>query len=263
MNGAGFGGWFAVRQALRIGSQPPFVLPLSANGWGHLGNVSLKSYGSHMSDRVIAKRIDPFEASLRFLLVIVFPKSSSKNFPLALNIAEGAEQFGVAEINRKPIYFVCFGNSQADAGRAIALLDYVRTWKGVQIFSRGRLLQSSYSVEQVLNSFLEAQSCRDPTAHCHSVIDDPFSEEIEEKGLSLSIQVVERPPIKYEIEIKRFSFPCKFLLHRFRFQKEHPATAQDQIQAAAVSQGCDWCPNFNPDNWKQVGVRKIVKEYFL
>ena len=108
-----------------------------------------------------------------------------------------------------------------------------------------------------------AQSCRDPTAHCHSVIDDPFSEEIEEKGLSLSIQVVERPPIKYEIEIKRFSFPCKFLLHRFRFQKEHPATAQDQIQAAAVSQGCDWCPNFNPDNWKQVGVRKIVKEYFL
>lgn len=216
-----------------------------------------------MSDRAIAERMDPFEASLRFLLVIVFPKSSSKNFSLALNIAEGAKQFGVSKVGGKPIYFACFGKNQVDVGRAIAVLDYVRTWKGVQIFSGGRLLLNTYGIEQVLSCFLKAQSCKDPSAHCHSIIDDPFSDEIEDESLSISIHASEHPPLIQEIEIKRFLFPCNFLLQRFRLQKEHPATVENQIQAAAVSQGCDWCPNFNQDDWKQVGVRKIVKEHFI
>ena len=215
-----------------------------------------------MSIKEIVTRVDPFEASLRFLLVVVFSKSNSKNFPLALNIAEGATQFAVADINGRPTYFACFGKNQADAGRAVALLDYVRAWKGVQIFSRGKLLQSPYHVVEVLNCFLESQSCRDSSAHCHKVIDDPFSEEVDEMGLSFSIRLTDQPSLKHEVEIDRFTFPCQLLLHRFRFQKDHPATPEDQIQAAAVRQGCDWCPNFDPDNWNKIGTRKAVKEFF-
>jgi len=215
-----------------------------------------------MTNTEIATRVDPFDASLKFLLVIVFPKSTSKNFPLALSISEGASKFAVADINGKPTYFVCFGSNASDAGRALAVLDYVQGWKGVQIFSKGKILQSTYLVSEVLKCYMDSQSCRDYTAHCYKIIDDPFSEEVESSGLSFSISIVEKPSIKQEIEIDRYSFPCKFLHNRFRFQKNHPASIEDQIQAGAVSQGCDWCPNFNPDNWKKVGVKKVLKEFF-
>jgi len=215
-----------------------------------------------MSNKSLTKRIDPFDASLKFLLVIVFPKSTSKNFPLAVSISEGAEQFAVAEINGKPTYFVCFGSNASDAGRALAVLDYVQGWKGVQIFSKGKVLQNSYIVSEVLKCYMESQSCRDYTAHCLVIIDDPFSEEVDSSGLSFSISIVEKPSIKKEVEIDRFSFPCARLFRRFRFQKNHPASTEDLIQAGAVSQGCDWCPNFDSDNWKKVGVKKVVKEFF-
>lgn len=215
-----------------------------------------------MKGKEISKRIDPFEASLRYILVIVFPKSSSKNFALATNIAEGAAQFAVAEINGKPTYFVCFSSNQTDVGRALALLDYVQSWKGTQIFSKGKILQNSYRVHEVLSCYLDSQSCRDYTAHCHQIIDDPFSEEIEDRSMSFSISIAEKPPLKHEVEINRYSFPCRYLFHRFRFQKNHPASEEDQIQASAVSQGCEWCPNFNPDHWKKVGVKKVLKEFF-
>ena len=215
-----------------------------------------------MSNNEIAKRIDPFDASLKFLLVVIFPKSTSKNFPLALSISEGAEQFAVANINGKPTYFVCFASNASDAGRALAILDYVQNWKGVQIFSRGRMLHNSYSASEVLRCYTDSQSCRDYSAHCFKIIDDPFSEEVDKSGLSLSISIVEKPSLKHEIEIDRFSFPCQNLFHSFGFQRDHPASVEDLIQAGGVSQGCDWCPNFNPNNWKKVGVKKVLKEFF-
>jgi|TARA_R100000049_G_C1956766_1_gene114019 hypothetical protein len=215
-----------------------------------------------VTGKQLEKLIDPFDASLQHMLVLVFPRSTSKNFPLVLNIAEGAEQYAVAEINGKPTYFVCFGANQSDAGRAIAILDYVRTWKGVQVFSRGKLLQNSYHVGQVLNCYLESQACRDYQAHCHKVIDDPFSEEVEDRGLSLSIRFMDRLSLKHEVEMGRYLFPCQFLFHRFMFQKDHPSSPADQIQASAVKNGCDWCPNFEPDRWEKVGTRKIFKEFF-
>ena len=59
-----------------------------------------------MTEKQLANRVDPFDASLRYMLVLVFPKSTSKNFPLVLNIAEGAEQYAVSDINGKPTYFI-------------------------------------------------------------------------------------------------------------------------------------------------------------
>jgi len=215
-----------------------------------------------MTGTEITKLIDPFDASLKFLLVVVFSKSSSKNFPLVLSIAEGANQYSIADINGKPTYFVCFSSDKSDAGRAIALLDYVQGWKGVQIFSKGRLLLNTYRVSEVLNCFMDTQSCRDQTAHCYKIIDNPFSNEAEDRGMSFSISIVDKPSIKHEVEIDRYSFPCNHLFHRHRFQADHPASVEDQIQASAVSQGCDWCPNFDPDNWKKVGVKKVLKDYF-
>ena len=33
------------------------------------------------------------------------------------------------------------------------------------------------------------------------------------------------------------------------------ASPQDQIQAAAVKEGCAWCPSFDPAGFRKIGIR--------
>lgn len=209
------------------------------------------------------QQIEPFSESFSSLLVVLFSKSSSQNFPLALNIAKGAKKYAETVVDGKTTYGVCFGDNQVDAARAIAFLAYAASWKGVQIFSQGKLVPSSYHIVEVLNCYLKSQSCRDSKAHCQTVIDDPFNTEIDKsRGLSVSVMIVDKPTIKQEVEIDRYVFPCKHLYRRFSFQVDHPASIEDQIEASAVDFGCNWCPNFDADSWKKIGTKTVLKEFF-
>lgn len=206
--------------------------------------------------------IDPFKESVGSLIVVVFPKSGSKNFPLALSIAQGANRYAVTEIGGTQMHIASFARNQADAGRASALLDYIGGWKGVMMFSCGKVILNTYSIAQIIDCYLEACACRDIKAHCQRIIDDPFSPEDQYVHMSISIRLAEKPPIKQEVKIYRYVFPCKQLLSLFIFQKDHPSSVQDQIQAAGVGRGCDICPHFSPDDFKVVGDRTIVKDFF-
>lgn len=206
--------------------------------------------------------VDFFGESLANLLVVAFPKSSSKNFAFALSLAMGASKYGIMTVDGKPMHVACFARTQADAARASTFLSYASGWKGTLIFSAGKLVQSSYQVSQVLSCYLESCSCRDSRAHCQTIIDDPFSREVRDMSFSISIRLVENPPPKQEVKIDRYSFPCKLLYPYFRFQADHPASHQDQIQAAGVQRGCDVCPHFNPDDFRVVGEKTVLKDFF-
>lgn len=205
--------------------------------------------------------IDPFQESINALIVVAFPKSSSKNFSFALAIAQGASKYSIAEIGGSKMHFAIFEKKQADAGRASALLSYVAGWKGVMVFSNGKLVSNNYMLSEVISCYLESCSCRDSKAHCQKVIDDPFSDEVADMSMSFSIRLVEEPVVKKAVDVDRYAFPCKLLFNRFQFQKDHPSSPQDQIQAAGVKHNCDICPNFYPDDFKRVGVRTILKDY--
>ena len=206
------------------------------------------------------ENIDPFQESMNCLIVIVFPKSSSKNFEFALNLAQGASKYNITEISGKHMHFAAFSKNQADAGRAMALLEYISSWKGTMLFSGGKLIQTGWHVSQVIGCYLESCSCRDSKAHCNTIIDDPFINTVQ--NMSMSISILARPALKKELKIDRYAFPCKYLYSYYRFEKDHPSSPQDQIQAAAVSKGCDICPHFNPDDFKIVGSRTILKDFF-
>lgn len=218
-----------------------------------------------MNINELEKHIDPFDSSLDYLLIIVFSKSSSKNFSLVLSAANGAKKLLKTNIGGLETYFVCFGKDRIDTERAITILDYVYNWKGIQVFSKGRLLKDLYRVKDVLNCYLNSIICRDYKAHCFTIIDDPFSEI--KRGLTLTIPIKINiptnkniPQLKKRNEIKRFSFPCTYVFPYTRFQKDHPSKAEDQIQASAVAMCCDWCPNFNADNWQKVGFEEILED---
>ncbi len=66
----------------------------------------------------------------------------------------------------------------------------------------------------------------------------------------------------HQVEVDRYVFPCSFLKARFRFQTDHPASPQDQIQAAAVKESCAWCPHFDPAGFRKSGVRRASVPVF-
>jgi hypothetical protein len=201
--------------------------------------------------------IDPAAASNDALLVILFFKSRSASFPFVVGICQNASRYGVFTFQGRPMHVAVFGRTKADAERASAVLKYAFGWRGVLIYAKGKLISVGWPVLEVVNCLQEAYSCRDRKAHCFKVIDDPFAEVRAHRDPHISIRLepepsVSRPTMKMRIEQTHYIFPCKYLYSRFSFQKGHPSSFEDQIQAGAVRQGCDFCPLFSPDDFQRM-----------
>ncbi len=184
-------------------------------------------------------------------------------YPLAVNIAQGAAKYAELEVSRKPVHLAAFAKTRDEANRALALMGYVSGWKTTQVFAGGRLMQKPYAVKQILECYLEASACRDRTAHCHRVIDDPYDRQLDPDldGFTIRLSTAPEPP-RQRVEIDRYLFPCSLLKDRFRFQVDHPASPEDQIQAGAVGSGCDWCPFFDPRDYRRIGTRVASRAVF-
>jgi len=213
-------------------------------------------------DQDIALKIDPEKASIDNLLAMSFSKSTSTVYPIVVNIAQGAMAYDEIEAAKKTIHFVVFDKTEKDAGRALTILRYAEGWKGIQVFTNGIMAQSLWKVSEVLKCYLEACACNDWRAHCQEIIDDPYNnvlkkhhESIRSRRLSVDITYKKgiQPP-KQGIKVARYLFPCTYVHANFHFKTDHPSTPEDQIQAWAIHQGCDWCPHFDPANYKEVGT---------
>ncbi len=206
--------------------------------------------------RALAESIDPLSGSRAGLLAVSFAKSPAEAYPLAVHVAQGAARYAEVEIGKQKVHFVAFAKTPEDAARALALLHYVSGWNTTQVFAAGKLVANAYGVAEVLECYLQASACRDRRAHCHTVLDDPYDAEGagDPEGFTVRL-ALDASPFSKRVEIDRYLFPCSFLKPRFRFQTDHPASPQNQIQAAAVKEGCAWCPYFDPAGFRKSGVR--------
>ena len=209
-----------------------------------------------------AKAIDPLKASLNALLVIVFPATASKNYQMVLSIAHGASQYCEVTMSKSVTHLVVFSKTKEDAGRAVAILELVSGWKGAFFFVDGCISKQSWHIADVLKCYIKSTACDDPKAHCYEVIDDPVSKKPVTLG-GLSINILATPPLKKEVVIDRYVFPCQYLLSRgFRFQVDHPSDFEKQIQAGAVFHGCHICPNCIPSEYKKNGEKIVLQNVF-
>lgn len=197
-----------------------------------------------------ATTVDPVKDSFTHLLTISFAKTNSRHYALAVNFMEGASKYGAQPIGSTIVHFAAFSKTKEDASRALAVLGYIQGWSTTQVFSNGRLLGHASRVIDVLRCYLESLACNDHRAHCFKVISDPFSETA--PGMTTFVQISLNEPPKPVKDVDRYIFPCSRLNQWYALQRGHPSSAVDQIQAAGVRYECDWCPNFNPQDFKKV-----------
>ncbi len=217
-----------------------------------------------MSDsNEIVKLSDPLAESVGNLVVVTFPKSTSKNYPLAVHIAKGAHIYRGDLVDGVLINYAVFSKNREQACRTQGLLDYISEWKGIQVFIDGRLEKDIIQINRVLICYLKASACEDWQAHCFKVIDDPFGEEITNNEMSLIIRITDKPAApKRAVDIDQYIFPCALIYRKKLLQANHPSSIEDQIQAVAVQNGCSWCPYFDSSNFRKSGVRHIQKDFF-
>lgn len=195
--------------------------------------------------------LDPCELSKEWLVVGMFLQSSSPKYKEAVSLAGSASFFKQLLIEGRQINVVGFNKTQKDISKFMTLQGLVYNWKGTRFFAGGRPLVNPYSCNETLNCYLLSLSCRNYEAYCWKIIDHPF---YRSAGFSITIA----PKGTLSEEQKRgprpnpvLLVPCK-RLEAYRLSQHHPASIPDLIQAMAVELNIDWCPNFKPDETKEI-----------
>jgi hypothetical protein len=149
--------------------------------------------------------LEPYSAG--FLLLVLFPDSRSKNLPLALEIARGAREYREGELDGATLHLAGFGRDPDQVARSRALLRVVGAWRGTQVFGGGRRLVSAWNADELLACYAAALAIQPREAHCH---------------------VGEHP--------------CRLLEAHTRPFFVGGRSPGEQLAAAAVRRGVEWCP---------------------
>ena len=199
--------------------------------------------------------IDPINDSLRFALVLCFGPSTAAGYPTAVLHARRLKNYTEHRDAGTLTHYCCICATRAELARAAAIIDLLRLIRSLSVYANGSPVGNLHHLTAVLRCYLQAEACRDHTAHCH-VVDEqrhPYGGAF----VTLRVDLAARPRTGPPEVIPRYLFPCALLHGRFRLQPGHPAEPTDQIQAAGVKQGCHLCPHFRPEDYREIGPRVI------
>lgn len=180
--------------------------------------------------------IDPQKESVEGLIGVIFSKSRSSKYEIAVAIAKTAKLYGEMKIGKTILHYAVFGKNKAEASKAVAVVGDVKDWKNTKLFARGRLLERHYNVDAVLKCYLNSLEIENCEAHCHFIYDDMAD------AITIPMQVH-----------GRYRVPCRMIQGFVREVVRNPvAGPEDSIQSAAVRRGSFWCPHFDPRKFQAI-----------
>jgi hypothetical protein len=186
---------------------------------------------------------DLLTLSSRHLIAVAFFKSTSKTYGLAVSFAKQAELYGEKILGRRTQHFAVFGRSRAQAAAALAFMEQGGYWKGTLLFADGQLLSyvNRHSIIETIRCYVKSGATRDPKSYCVT-------------------------PYKNYESNRTHLVPCR-LIHGKTIDGspyglediDDVLDVQDYLLGVAAHRGCQWCPNFNPENHQRLGKTPSAK----
>lgn len=191
-----------------------------------------------------------FDQTSDALMVVLFAKTASPYYKLAVNIAEGATQYAALDLSGLPVHVCRFGKTAEQAARCVSLMGYTRSWASTQVFAAGRLIDGRLDeAMETLRCYQNGCASADSRAHCQRVAAGVLvGQPVQRWSTNIVFSIVEgvHKPAP-ELPAQRLVFPCKRILRDQCLDPDHPATLNDQLQALAVEHEAAWCPLFDAD----------------
>jgi len=183
--------------------------------------------------------LQPFDPSFKGLIIFAFPKSSSKYFDSALEIAKYAKYYCENIMLGQKYFFCGFDYSPLQVQSAMALHNYTSGWKGVHLFINN-ILREQYWVQNTLECYLKSLMTREPKYYC----------------CSISNKFIYN-------DSRNWIHPCRLVLLQQTYYKltiNNEIPLKDQIFAQAIRDKCEWCPSLNLDNLKPINHENSIKD---
>ncbi len=196
-------------------------------------------------------------SSFRYPLVICFGKSTCAGYPTAVLHARLTKNYREHREAGALTHYCCISKMHEEFARAAAIIELLRLSRSLSVYADGSPVGNLHHLTAVLNCYLQAERCNDPTAHCHVVEEEQRPQVGVFVTLRVPIDWNERPRRGPPDVIPRHIFPCALLHTGFRLQRGHPAEVADQIQAAGVKRGCHICPHFRPQDYREIAPRVV------
>ena len=181
--------------------------------------------------------VDVYRESDQKLLLLI-PKSRSKNYGVAIKIAVKLQSYQAAVDGQ--LFTICLVDllSARDCELAKNVAELASNWKGFSIIYKGQTLSNFYAATTVLPCIKNAIQCNNPQANC--------LERIQETRFIKNHPYFGPKLVKFDIVV-----PCKQAAFAF-YDHLIGIPINDQYQAYAVERGVNWCPFFDLNSLKKV-----------
>lgn len=154
-------------------------------------------------------------------LAVSFPSSKGARYPFAVLLARAADFYQEDRVGKGMIHVAGFRNRPDSIQCAIALLEYAGNIRGCMV-SNGSSIWSAGRTLRVLRCYLGATG----PAYCLAPYESPYC--------------------VFQLGARPCYLPCK-LIEGYFIRNWHTAgTVAEQLQAAAVEAGGEWCPLWKP-----------------
>lgn len=179
------------------------------------------------------------------LLTILFAKHRGRTYPQTVATAQQARVYREQGEGAALHDVATFARNAAQASAVAALLQLTVGLKGAVVFDGdGRLVPNKWTALQAVDCYRQASLRDDHRAYCQVVINDPFRQ----RG-AFGVRDA------HDGQADRRLLPCRRINAAYlAFDAHHPASASALIQAAAVWNGSQWCPNFDAAAFRAVVV---------
>jgi hypothetical protein len=211
--------------------------------------------------------VDLIHQANQFVLAILFTKSKSSVYPLALNVAKAASLYQEMELEGH-VFHVAFFSAEFDAmKRALSLLNFARRIAHTQVYGRGQLITNPFRAASVIECYINSLKPADHRAHCFAtkryrdagekknLLQGPVGKMLDIDLIDINIKLDGDSHIEGDdYGATSFVIPCSYITKfaDFRLSSLVPASFVDQIKAAGAKCDCDWCPNFRPGDFKKL-----------
>jgi hypothetical protein len=209
---------------------------------------------------------DIIQQASQFVVAVLFPKSKSAVYPLALNLARSASMYQELELDGHMFHVAFFAADIDSMKRALSLINFACRITHAQIYGRGQLIRNSFKAISVIECYINSLKPDNYKAHCfvlkrcrifgeQNLLTGPIGSVPDIDIVDIEVRVDGGVPIdEGPYGATSFIIPCAYLTRfaDFKLLSVIPASFVDQIRSAGAEHGCDWCPNFRPDEFQKL-----------